>query len=144
MVLKNKKKMYQGPYWPAVGVQVWLADGLQGSPDDEAQQSEGHGGEEEKQVEGRRDQDTQGEERAGVLGALTLLQWGGHAGGQETVQEPVAGEYQAPRQAIQEVQTGTGVRGGVEDHLFPSFFLFLPLCRFLLTSHALSTPTYTL
>lgn len=86
------------PCWflPAIGVQVGLADGLQGGPDNEAQQGEGQGGEEEKQVEGRGDQDAQGEERAGVLGALTLLQRGGHAGGQEPVQEPVAGEHQAP------------------------------------------------
>lgn len=138
-----KKRMHQGPHWPAIRVQVGLADGLQRSPDDEAHQSKRQRDEEEKQVDGRRDQDTQGKERAGVLGALALLQWGGHAGGQEPVQEPVAGEHQAPWQAIQEVQTGTGVRSGVEDHLFLTFFLFLPLCRFLLTSRTLSTPACT-
>jgi len=50
---------------PAVGVQVWLTDSLEGSPDDEAQQGEGKGGEEEQQIEGCGNQDTQGEEGAG-------------------------------------------------------------------------------
>lgn len=127
---------------PAVGVQVRLSDGLKGSPDQEAEQGEGQGGEEEKQVEGCGDQDTQGEEWAGVLGALTLFQRGGHTGGQQPVQEPVAGENQAPWQAVQEEQTGTGVRGSVEDHLSPSFFLSLPLCCSL-SLDPLSTPTYT-
>lgn len=46
---------------PVVSVQVRLADGLQGSPDDEAQQSERQGHKEEDQIERHTDQDAQGE-----------------------------------------------------------------------------------
>ncbi|TNN32211.1 hypothetical protein EYF80_057631 [Liparis tanakae] len=134
-----------GPAWPCSAWclsglhKVRLADGLQRSPEDEAQQGEWQRGEEEEQVKGRGDHRAQGEEGAGVLGAPALLQRRGHAGGQQLVQQPVAGEHQAPRQAIQEVQTGPGVRGGVENHLFP---LLSP--SFLLLSVTKSTPTCTL
>lgn len=73
-----------------------MAESLQGCPDDEAQQGERQGGEKKEQVEGSRKQDAQREEGAGVLGTLALFQRGGHAGGQEPVQEPVTGEHQAP------------------------------------------------
>lgn len=79
-----------------VGVQVGLADGLQRSPDDEAQQCKRQRNEEEEEVQGCRDQDTHSEEGAGVLGALALLQRGGNTGGQKPIQEPVAREHQAP------------------------------------------------
>lgn len=136
-------KTVRNPFLPAVGVQVRLPDGLKRSPDHEAEQGKGQGGEEEEQVEGCGDQDTQREKGAWVLGALALLQRGGHTGGQQPVQEPVAGEDQAPWQAVQEEQTGAGVRGSVEDHLSPSFFLSLPLCCSRLSLDPLATPSYT-
>ena len=99
---------------------------MQWGPQEEAQQAKGQRQQEEEQVEGHGDQHTQGQEGAGVLGAPALLQRRGHARRQEPVQQPIAGEHQAPGEAIQEVQAGTGIWGGVEDHRFVSFLsLFL-------------------